>query len=182
VRTLGSGAGSAACQTGRRSCLRVCDAAPQILFRAEEQNGDAALYDKLMAKMQANGTSLENYYLYFQTLSKFRDPKLLERTLEFAISPSVRSQDTLGMIAAVMRNPAGGNLAWDFVRAHWADIDKVGGGFTSAEVVGATNAYCETSMHDQVQDFFFACSQQPNPGRTVVVGYGFPGINRCFAF
>ena len=107
-----------------------------------------------MAKMQASGTSLEKYYLYFQSLSKFRNPKLLDRTLEYAISPSVRSQDTLGLIAAVMKNPAGGRLAWEFVQAHWSEIDKVGGGFTSGEVVGATNVYCEAGMQDQVQGFF----------------------------
>ena len=97
-------------------------------FTLAAQHGDASFYDKLMTKMQASGTSLENYYLYFQTLSKFRSPKLLERTLEYAISPAVRSQDTLGMIAAVMKNPAGGRLAWEFVQAHWSEIDKVGGG------------------------------------------------------
>src|SRR5437660_7431847 len=123
-------------------------------FSLAAQNGDAVLYDKLTAKMQVGGTSLENYYLYFQTLSKFRNPKLLERTLEYAISPAVRSQDTLGMIAAVMKNPAGGKLAWEFVQTHWSDIDKVGGGFTSGEVVGATNVYCESGLHDQVQVFF----------------------------
>ncbi len=123
-------------------------------FTLAAQHGDASLYDKLMTKMQASGTSLENYYLYFQTLSKFRSPKLLERTLEYAISPAVRSQDTLGMIAAVMKNPAGGRLAWEFVQAHWSEIDKVGGGFTSGEVVGATNVYCEAGMQDQVQGFF----------------------------
>ncbi len=135
-------------------------------FALAAQNGDATLYDKLMAKMQANGTSLENYYLYFQTLSKFRDPKLLERTLQYALSPSVRSQDTLGMIAAVMRNPVGGKPAWNFVRTHWPEIDKVGGGFTSAEVVGATNAYCDSSMHDQVQDFF-SSHKVPTAERTL---------------
>jgi len=123
-------------------------------FSLAAQNGDTPLYDKLQARLQASGTSLENYYLYFHTLSKFRNPKLLERTLEYAISPAVRSQDTLGMIAAVMKNPAGGKLAWQFVQSHWAEIDKVGGGFTSGEVVGATNVYCESSMHDQVQGFF----------------------------
>ena len=135
-------------------------------FSLAAQNGDAALYDQLIAKLQSNGTSLESYYLYFQTLSKFRNPKLLERTLEYAISPSVRSQDTLGLIAAVMKNPAGGKLAWEFVQAHWSDIDKVGGGFTSGEVVGATNVYCESGLHDQVQDFF-AQHKVPTAERTL---------------
>ena len=33
-------------------------------------------------------------------------------------------------------------------------VVMIGGGFTSAEVVGATNVYCDASMHDQVQEFF----------------------------
>jgi aminopeptidase N len=123
-------------------------------FSLAAENGDAILYDKVMAKLQSRGSSLESYYLYFQTLSKFHDPKLLRRTLDYAVSPAVRSQDMLGMIAAVMRNPAGAKLAWDFVRMHWPEIEKVGGGFTSAEVVAATGVFCDTEMHDQVRNFF----------------------------
>jgi aminopeptidase N len=135
-------------------------------FSLAAENGDAALYDKVMAKLQTPGGSLESYYLYFQTLSKFRDPKLLQRTLDYALSPAVRSQDTLGMIAAVMKNPAGAKLAWDFVRAHWPEIEKVGGGFTSAEVVVATSGFCDVEMHDQVRDFF-AEHAVPTAERTV---------------
>jgi aminopeptidase N len=123
-------------------------------FALAAENGDAALYDQIMAKLQGSNASLEDYYLYFRTLSKFRDRKLLQRTLEYAISPAVRSQDTLGLIAAVMKNPTGTALAWNFVGHHWAEIAKVGGGFTSAEVVAATSAFCDERMHDEVQDFF----------------------------
>jgi len=135
-------------------------------FSLAAENGDAALYDKVMAKLQTPGGSLESYYLYFQTLSKFRDPKLLQRTLDYALSPAVRSQDTLGMIAAVMKNPAGAKLAWDFVRSHWPEIERVGGGFTSAEVVVATSGFCDVEMHDQVRDFF-AEHAVPTAERTV---------------
>lgn len=136
------------------------------VFSLAAENGDAALYDEVMAKLQAKGTGLESYYLYFQTLSKFRDPKLLERTLDYAVSPAVRSQDTLSMISAVMRNPAGAKLAWDFVRDHWGDVEKVGGGFTSGEVVAATSVFCEAGMHEQVQDFF-ALHKVPTAERTL---------------
>jgi aminopeptidase N/puromycin-sensitive aminopeptidase len=142
---------------------------PTVAFTAfslAAENGDAILYDKVMGKLQSRGSSLESYYLYFQTLSKFRDPKLLRRTLDYAVSPAVRSQDTLGMIAAVMKNPAGAKLAWDFVRAHWNEIEKVGGGFTSAEVVAATGVFCDAEMHDQVRDFF-AQHDVPTAERTL---------------
>ena len=124
------------------------------VFALAAENGDATLYDQIMDHMQKKGASLEDYYLYFRALSQFRDPKLLGRTLDYAVSPAVRSQDSLGLIASVMENPAGTKLAWDFVRAHWPEIEKVGGGFTSSEVVAATGVICDTGMRDEVQDFF----------------------------
>ncbi len=69
-------------------------------------NGDAAFYDRVMAALK-HPKSPEEYYIYLYTLPSFRDPKLLERTLEFAISPDVRSQDSLQVISSVMGNPDG---------------------------------------------------------------------------
>jgi aminopeptidase N len=123
-------------------------------FRLAALSGDSTLYDRVYAKLENRNATAEEYYLYFQTLSEFRDPKLLERTLDLAVSPTVRSQDSLGLISAVMENPAGERTAWDFVRAHWSDIEKVGGGFTSGEVVASTSAFCDAGLRDEVQDFF----------------------------
>jgi aminopeptidase N/puromycin-sensitive aminopeptidase len=135
-------------------------------FSLGAQNGDAALYDKVMDHLQKKGASLEEYYLYFQTVAKFRDPKLLQRTLEYALTPAVRSQDTLGLISVVMENPAGTRVAWDFVRAHWLEIEKVGGGFTSGEVVAATSVFCDAGLRDEAQDFF-ATHKVPTAERTL---------------
>ena len=136
------------------------------VFGLSAQNGDSALYDELMEHLQQKGSSLEDYYIYFQSISQFRDPKLLHKTLDFAVSPAVRSQDSLGLISAVMENPAGTRVAWDFVRAHWTDIAKVGGGFTSGEVVHATSAICDAGMRGEVQDFF-STHKVPTAERTL---------------
>jgi len=118
-------------------------------------NGDSDFYDKLIAAMK-NPKSPEEYYLYFFTLPQFSDPKLLERTLEYAISPDVRSQDALQLVTGVMGNPAGEKLAWDFIRQHWAEVEKAGGPFASAQVVSATSAFCDAGLRDQVTEFFTA--------------------------
>lgn len=60
------------------------------------------------------------------------------------------------MIAGVMENSAGSRLAWNFVRAHWAEIQKVLSGFNSGGLVAATGAFCESDLRDQVKDFFTA--------------------------
>ncbi|MGA8762863.1 MAG: ERAP1-like C-terminal domain-containing protein, partial [Candidatus Sulfotelmatobacter sp.] len=118
-------------------------------------NGDQAFYDRLMAGLK-NPKSPEEYYGYLFTLAQFTDPTLLQRTLDFAISSDVRSQDALGLITDVMRNPAGEKLAWDFVRSHWDAVQKAGGPFASAQVVNATSTFCDAGMRDQVSDFFNA--------------------------
>jgi aminopeptidase N len=119
-------------------------------------NGDEAFYNRLMTALKSP-RSPEEYYLYFSTLSQFGDPKLLQRTLDYAISPDVRSQDALSLVARVMGNASdGGKMAWDFVLAHWDAVQKAGGPFASAEVVGATSTFCDAHMRDQVVDFYAA--------------------------
>jgi len=118
-------------------------------------NGDAEFYDKLLMAMK-NPKSPEEYYLYFFTLPQFSDPKLLERTLEYAISPEVRSQDALQLVTSVLANPTGEKLAWDFIRQHWTEVEKAGGPFASAQVVGATSVFCDAGLRDQVTAFFTA--------------------------
>ena len=122
-------------------------------FGLAAQNGDSAFYDRVMANVKSAPTP-ELYYLNFFTLSSFRDPQLLQRTLDYAISPEVRSQDTLNLLGAVMGNPAGEKLAWNFVRSHWAEVEKAGGPFASAQVVTSTGAFCDAGLRDEVTDFF----------------------------
>jgi len=118
-------------------------------------NGDEALYDRLMTAIK-NPKSPEEYYIYLFTLPQFTDPKLLQRTLDYAISPDVRSQDALGVVASVMGNPDGQKQAWDFVLAHWDAVQKAGGPFASAQIVGSTSSFCDAHMRDQVAEFYAA--------------------------
>jgi len=117
--------------------------------------GDVDFYDKVMAGLK-NPKSPEEYYAYFFTLPQFTDPKLLQRTLDFAISPDVRSQDALQLVTGVLANQDGEKLAWDFIRQHWTEIEKAGGPFASAQVVGATSGFCDAGMRDQVTEFYSA--------------------------
>jgi len=118
-------------------------------------NGGEDFYGRLMTALK-NPKSPEEYYMYLFTLPQFSDPKLLQRTLEYALSPDVRSQDALGVVTSVMGNPEGQNLAWDFVLAHWDAVQKVGGPFASAQVVGSTSSFCDAHMRDQVVEFYSA--------------------------
>jgi aminopeptidase N len=126
-----------------------------VAFALAALNGDTAFYDRVITALK-NTKSPEEYYAYFFTLPQFTDPKLLQRTLELSVSPDVRSQDALQLVTGVLENPAGEKLAWDFIRQHWPELEKAGGPFASAQIVGATSAFCDPGMRDQVTDFFDA--------------------------
>jgi aminopeptidase N len=58
-------------------------------------SGDAALYDRLLAKMRASTATPDVFYRVFGALPAFSDKALVERTLALALSDEVRSQEPL---------------------------------------------------------------------------------------
>src|SRR5579872_6616690 len=129
----------------------MAGAALQIAAR----DGDQALYAKIMEDLKAAKTP-EAYFTDMFALSRFNDPKLIESTLEYAISPQMRSQDAPYLILQVMKNPAAQVQAWKFVQSHWEAIENLGGAFAGGIIVQATGSFCDAGMRDEVQSFFTA--------------------------
>ena len=147
-------------------------------LRLAASHGGPDLYDKLLAAMKAAKTP-EQYYLYFYTLPEFREPQLLQRTLELSVSPEVRSQDAVGLIGwTIIGNPDGEEPAWNFLRSHWADLEKKGGPFASAEVLSFVGYFCNPAMKDQVQQFF---SAHPPNGQERTLRQSMERITNCVA-
>ncbi len=134
-------------------------------FRVAANGGDEVFYNKIKDRLKTAKTP-EAVFVYQRSLAQFGDPALLEKTLEFAISPDVRSQDSLSMISRVMQNPDGQKLAWDFARSHWEKLQSVGGAFAGAAIAGAAGTFCDVGMRDQVQEFF-AAHHEPASERTL---------------
>ncbi|GAC1438983.1 MAG: M1 family metallopeptidase [Terriglobales bacterium] len=127
----------------------------EAALKLTAMSGDAQLYERVLARTKITKTP-EEYFLFLETLGRFGDRRLLERTLEYAIGPEVRSQDSLNLIATVMGNPAGEKVAWEFVRSHWTEVEQKGGPFASAEVVAVAGSFCDAGLRDDVTGFFSA--------------------------
>jgi aminopeptidase N len=127
--------------------------------------GDESLYSKIADRMKA-ASSPGEYYRLAGAVTRFTDPKLINRRLESTLTPEVRSQDMPHVIAGLMANPAGTQIAWTFVQEHWPQIDKVLKGYNSGSIVQATGTFCSPQMHDEVQNFF-ASHQVPEAQRTL---------------
>jgi len=57
-------------------------------------------------------------------LGGFLDEKILEKSLHFALSGNVRSQDSPFLIMSVARNPKGRNIAWQFFKDNLPELRK----------------------------------------------------------
>jgi aminopeptidase N len=137
--------------------------------------GDQTLYDGIMADLKAAKTP-ETYFADLSALRRFNDPKLAERTLEFAISPQMRSQDAPYLIADVMQNPGTAKQGWSFVQEHWGSIENLGGAFAGWAIVRATGSFCDSGIRDEVQAFF---TSHPAPAAERTLRQSVEQINYC---
>jgi len=138
-------------------------------------HGDEALYDKVLADLK-NAKTPEIRTRDIAALDRFRDPKLVERTLQMTLSPEVRSQDSPYVISAVIRNTSVEKQAWQFVQDHWSTIDKLGGAFASGVIVQAAGSFCDAGMLDEVKTFFTA---HPVPAAQTSLEQSIERINNC---
>jgi aminopeptidase N/puromycin-sensitive aminopeptidase len=121
--------------------------------RIAVRDGDANLYNKILGHFAQLKTQ-EEFIVFGQALCLFSDPALLTRTLNFAISPAMRAQDAPQVIGAIMQNPAGRQLTWDFIRQHWTEIETKLSNYSEASLVQASGVFCDTAKRDEVQQFF----------------------------
>ncbi|QHN05065.1 M1 family peptidase [Granulicella sp. WH15] len=152
----------------------VTDAA--ILISAE--HGEAALYDRIQAVSQ-KATDPELQVEALRTLTRFHDPALVTRTLDYTVSGAVRSQDSWQLIGIELRQPETRDRAWEWLQQNW---DKVKAQLTvasGARVVTATGAFCTVEQRDQVTSFF-ATHKVDATERTLAKAID--SINDCIRF
>ncbi|HUQ86895.1 MAG TPA: M1 family aminopeptidase [Vicinamibacterales bacterium] len=113
--------------------------------------GDAALYDRYLARMQASMATPEEYYRFFNALAAFPDPALRDRTLGFALKDA-RSQDTPLLLGQLLGTDS--NRAWTFIKANWpALMDKLGS-FQAIPFVVSSIGGCSADTSADLKKFF----------------------------
>lgn len=109
---------------------------------------------------------------YGRALAQFRDKKLLEQTLIFAISKNVRTQDAPFMIGAVWGNIYGRDLTWKFIKRNYKIILKTwgeGGHFLS-RLLSPLGTHASVKDANDIKKFFNKNSA-PGSARTLEQAY-----------
>ncbi len=117
----------------------------------------------VLQKMYHKETLHEEKSRILMSLGGFRQKSLLAKTLAFSLSKSVRSQDTPAVIASVIRNREGKELAWKFIQKQWPTLlSRYGeGGHMLSRLVESTAVFNDKKYADEIKSFF---KKHPAPG------------------
>jgi aminopeptidase N len=128
--------------------------------------GDAALYEKYLARSKSAGDP-EEQYRYMYALASFSDPALVRRTMDYILGPGVRSQDAKVFLARLLGNRDAQALAWQLLQERWSDVQKKTGEFVgNTVIVGALGSFCDARTLAQVRRFF-GVHKVPDAERTL---------------
>ncbi|MBD0316237.1 MAG: ERAP1-like C-terminal domain-containing protein, partial [Nitrospiraceae bacterium] len=86
--------------------------------------GDISRYEEFSARYQRAQTPQEERRYLF-SLAAFKEPALLARTLARSTNGEMRTQDAPFMVSAVLGNVYGRAQAWNFVKAHWDEMERL---------------------------------------------------------
>jgi aminopeptidase N len=152
--------------------------APAVL-RVAALTGDAALYDRSLDQIRTLSAQPEEYYRFFNALAWFQETALVQRTLAFALSPEVRTQDTAQVIAGLLTRPSSREAAWTFVKAQWPTLLQKLGTFQGIPgIVGAVGSFCSAKDAADLRQFFTA---NPVPSSERTLQQALERIDTCAA-
>ena len=148
------------------------------VLRLAARNGKEDLYDLYMQRMEHPKTPQE-YGNLLRSLTYFPEPQLQQRTLEFAMSSKVRSQDT-GTIVGAWQDGHPSRASWDFIRTNWQSIAaKIPPVFESQFRSRPAARLCTEQDLREVETFF---RDHPLPGSEREDKLALESIQNCVEF
>jgi puromycin-sensitive aminopeptidase len=115
--------------------------------------GDEARYDEFLERYRTASTPQEERRYLF-SLASFRHKNLLARTLGRTINGEIRTQDAPFMVGALLTNVDGRELAWEFVKANWDQMDRLFPKQGLRRMCGGIVGLATQELEEDVRAFF----------------------------
>ena len=93
------------------------------VYRVVAAHGGDEAFSQLVSLYEASDLHEEKDRIG-RAMGSAKDPAVLEKVLAFAVSESVRAQDSPFILISVSANPAGRELAWKFFQDNYAMLGK----------------------------------------------------------
>jgi aminopeptidase N len=109
-----------------------------------------------MLKMYRNASTQEEMIRILSSLANFQDKKLLSKTLSFALSKEVRTQNLFQPISKLVTNPRGKDLVWPWIKQNWRGIvTRFGAGNPLLNrIIGSVSIESDWTKEEEIKKFF----------------------------
>ena len=133
----------------------------RAVYSLAAKQGDGGTWETMWGLYQDAPLQEEKVRL-LMGLTQFKSEDLLSQTLDRALSEDVRSQDAPYPILGVGTNVYGRDLAWEFLKDNWEEIDRRygEGGFMIMRLVSFTSGFASEEKLEDVERFF---AEHPAP-------------------
>ncbi len=138
-----------------------------VVYGIVAANGTEAEWN-IFEKLYTNEKMHEEKNRYGSALGHFKDKTLLAKTLTYAMSKNVRTQDAPSVIGTVWSNSAGRDLTWKFIQHNWNTLLKNygEGGHFLGRILTPLGSHTKVSDAKQVEKFF-KTHLAPGAARTI---------------
>ena len=140
-------------QQSRKDAATVDPNVIPALVAILAHTGDEARYDEFIDRYRTAATPQEERRYLF-SLASFQSPVLLTRTLAHTINGEIRTQDAPFIVSAVLGNVSGRELAWDFVKTNWDQMDRLFPKQGLRRMCGGIVGLATPELERDVQEFF----------------------------
>lgn len=115
--------------------------------------GDAGLYDRYR-RVIADARTPQERRRFLLSLAVFREPALVQRTLDLALTDEIPTQDVAFIIARLFSNPQGRAPSWKFLTKRWGVLKKRIPPLMLSRLIEATPALRDPTYASAVRSFF----------------------------
>ena len=128
----------------------------------ESDNSDLEIHTALV-DLYTRAQTAEQSLRYLGAMCEFKSQKLLEETLNFAVSEHVRSQNMALPILRVAANPCGRDILWPWLHKNWTRVlGKAGhGNPLLGRIISGLSHLHDTDVIPEMRRFF---AENPVPG------------------
>ncbi|HSE87117.1 MAG TPA: M1 family aminopeptidase, partial [Candidatus Binatia bacterium] len=129
INALGTVAEDKACQQRARELYVQYEKDPTSVERnlipalvsIVAHTGNGADYEKFYSRFK-NAPTPQEETRYLFALGAFRQPDLIDRTLQMTLSGEVRTQNAPYLMRGILLNKDAREKAWSFMKAHWEEM------------------------------------------------------------
>ena len=139
------------------------------------RNGDAKLWQGLLDTLpRATTPGIRSAIV--RGLGSFRDPALLESSLDLLLDGTLRSQDYRTLLGGVEDESR--HVAWEWLQLRYDELLRMLGPMSAPRVPNLTAGFCSEERAAEVEAFFEAAAQAP-VGTERNVNLALESIARC---